>query len=566
MSRLLPYILILLLLSGCGGGGGSAPASSSAANDTTTLDEDTSTQVNVTANDTNISASSAEITKQPEHGTATISSGNISYTPDTDFNGTDTMSYSVDSNNNTGSNSATLTITVSSINDAPLAASDLSSTEVNTAIEIRVLDNDSDVDDDETSLMVEIVDNATNGFLAALNSGLVSYSPVLGFTGNDAFTYKLIDAMGAESNTVTVTITVVDPSKTLLLAEGMGIPTAGYTAENHTELGELIQVSAPVTFNVHTNAVSFIVSLTGSSVVLVDSLFIIDVQTPQGVTLPIRETIFCDLGLCTVQIPKRPEITTESGTWSLRLGTAATSIEDVDLSDYQLQLVSRIGPAPEVDSRISLAVKPFVTGTVSTSDIGEILSRFTAMAADSDIDVTLDPVTILTDTRFAEVSSDFRDTDTASLVLMGDPGKANIFFLEGFTDSGGTLLGISGGLPGSLGIASEYNGVLINSNATKGSGTATYLRTTAEFAFHEMNHLLGLFHTTEYDFALHDILNDTADCLEDSDLDNDGRADAEECTEGLNLMFWENDLQTPKEPLTSDQKSVLRFVPVSGPD
>jgi len=81
-----------------------------------------------------------------------------------------------------------------------------------------------------------------------------------------------------------------------------------------------------------------------------------------------------------------------------------------------------------------------------------------------------------------------------------------------------------------------------------------------------MNHLLGLFHTTEYDFALHDILNDTADCLEDSDLDNDGRADAEECTEGLNLMFWENDLQTPKEPLTSDQKSVLRFVPVSGPD
>jgi len=429
LSRLLPYILILLLLSGCGGGGGSAPASSSAANDTTTLDEDTSTQVNVTANDTNISASSAEITKQPEHGTATISSGNISYTPDTDFNGTDTMSYSVDSNNNTGSNSATLTITVSSINDAPLAASDLSSTEVNTAIEIRVLDNDSDVDDDETSLMVEIVDNATNGFLAALNSGLVPYSPVLGFTGNDAFTYKLIDAMGAESNTVTVTITVVDPSKTLLLAEDMGIPTAGYTAENHTELGDLIQVSAPVTFNVHTNAVSFIVSLTGSSVVLVDSLFIIDVQTPQGVTLPIRETIFCDLGLCTVQIPKRPEITTESGTWSLRLGTAATSIEDVDLSDYQLQLVSRIGPAPEVDSRISLAVKPFVTGTVSTSDIGEILSRFTAMAADSDIDVTLDPVTILTDTRFAEVSSDFRDTDTASLVLMGDPGKANIFFL-----------------------------------------------------------------------------------------------------------------------------------------
>ena len=571
MSRLLTTVLILSLLAACGGGGGgggSTPPqtdtpSSSAANDTVTLDEDSSTQVSVTANDTNVSASSAAITRQPEHGTASISAGSITYTPEADFNGADSIIYSVDSNNNTGSNSATLTITVNSINDLPVAVDDLGSTVINTSIEIDVLDNDSDIDDDEASLTVEIVDSATNGSLAVLNSGLVSYSPALGFTGQDAFDYRLADAAGGQSNTVTVTITVIDLTQTILLTEGITLPTSGYTSENNVELDELIQVSAPVTFNVHANAISFVVSLIGSNVILVDSLFIIDVQTPQGITLPIRETIFCDLGLCTIQIPKKPEIMTELGDWSLRLGTAASSMDFVDLNDYQLQLVSRIGPAPEADSRISLAVKPFVTGTISSSDIDEILNRFTTMAGNSDIDVTLSPITTLTDGKFAEVSSDFRSTDTASLVQMGDPDKANIFFLEGFTDSGGTLLGISGGLPGSLGIASEYNGVLINSNATRGSGTATYLRTTAEFAFHEMNHLLGLFHTTEYDFSLHDILNDTPDCIEDSDTDSDGRADTEECTDGLNLMFWENDLQTPKEQLTSDQKSVLRHSPVS---
>ena len=567
MFRFFSAVLVLTLLSACSGsgGGGSTPApSSSAANDAATLDEDTSIGVDVTANDTNVTPSTARITNQPANGTASISGGTITYTPNADFNGTDSIGYSVDSNNNSGSNSATLTITVNNVNDAPVAVNDASFTNINTSIEINVLANDADVDDDILLLTVQVIDDAANGSLALLENGLVSYQPVLDFTGQDSFTYQALDTAGGQSNIVTVTITVTDLSQTTLLIEDITIPTTGYTPENNTEIGELIQVSMPITFNVNANAISFVASLIGPSVLFVDSLFIIDVQTPQGIALPLKEVIFCDLGLCTILVPKKPEIETEPGNWSLRLGTLASSTSFVNFDDYRLQLVSRIGPAPEIGSRVNLAVKPFLTGEVSISDIEEILSRFTSMASDSDIDVTIDPLTILTEANFAEVSSDFRDANTTSLILMGDPDKANIFFLEGFSDAGGGgLLGIAGGLPGSLGLATEYNGVLINSTATQGFTTNTFLRTTAEIAFHEMNHLLGLFHTTEVDFSEHDILNDTPDCPQDNDLDNNGFADSDECPDGLNPMFWENDLLTPKTVLTADQTTVIRRSPIS---
>ena len=567
--RFVSTVLMLTLLTACGGGGGggsSPPPTSSAANDVLTLEEDTSAQVDVTANDTNITPSSARITSQPANGSASISGGTITYTPNADFNGVDSIAYAVDSNNNSGSHSATLSITVNSVNDAPVATSDASSTSINTPIEIDVLVNDSDVDDEIALLTVQIIDATTNGALTLLENQLVSYQPSLDFTGQDSFTYQALDAAGAQSNIVTVSITVVDLSQTVLLIEDIAIPTSGYTQENNIEIGQLIQVSAPITFNVNANAVSFIASLIGTSVQFVDSLFIIDVQTPGGITLPLKEVIFCDLGLCTIQVPKKPEIDTEPGAWRLRLGTLASSINLVDFDDYRLQLVSRIGPAPEIDATMRIAVKPFLTGSVSPGEITEILDRLSIMASISDIEVALEPVTLITEDRFTEVDSDFRDGNTASMVLMGEPDKVNLFFIEGFSDpGGGGLLGISGGLPGSLGLESVYNGVLINATATLGPNLDFYRRTTAEFAFHEINHLLGLFHTTEADFSEHDILNDTPDCSLANDINDNSKADADECPDGLNPMFWENDLSNSKTGLTSDQKSVLRYAPISSP-
>jgi hypothetical protein len=565
----LSFVLLLLTACGGGGGGGSSPAptpapapTSSAGNDALSVDEDTTAEIDVTANDTNVSASSAAITTEPANGIATMSNGVITYTPANNFNGSDTIAYSIDSNNNTGSHQASLTITVNSINDAPLAADDTAATNINTSLEITPLDNDLDVEGD--SLTVEIIEGATNGSTAVLPGGIISYAPILDFIGQDEITYQAVDSSGAISNTATITITITGLAQTNLLIQELTIPTTGYSDVPTTEPGEFILASPLIEFEVSDNAVSFVVSLIGSSVQQLDSLSIIGVRNPQGTVLNFRDTVFCDLGLCTIQLPKRPGIIKEGGTWALRVGTFASSTDFVDFSDYQLQLVSRIGPEPAVDSRTVITVKPFLTGSVSIEDIDAILTRLTDMVSASDIDVLIDPITVVENARFSEVDVDFRDADTRALVLMGDPMSVNVFFLEGFSNTGGGgLLGISGGLPGTLGLASEYNGVLVNGLATFSVDKETYHRTTAEFTFHEISHLLGLYHTTEADFSEHDILNDTPNCLQSQDTNSNGRADSRECLDGLNLMFWQNDLTKIKMSLTTDQKAVIRSSVVS---
>ncbi len=573
--RYLPLCLLCipLILTACGGGGGGgdtnpppAPASSSSAgNDTAVVTEDSSVQVNVTANDTNVTPNSVSIIRAPSNGTATTNAGTVTYTPNDNFAGTDSLDYSVNSSNNSGNNTATLSLTINSVNDAPVASDDAISTDRNTSFELDVLLNDSDVDDDTASLSIAIIDGTNNGSIAIVTGGLISYAPLTGFSGSDSFTYQVTDLAGAISNIATVSITVLLTGQSNIVVQDIVIPTTGYISENVAEFGQLMQVSPAVNFTVTADTISFAASLIGPSVLQFNSLIIVDIRNPQGIVFDRKDGIFCDLGLCTIQVPKRPEISTDPGVWTLRLGTFATSIDQVSLAAYSLQLASRIGVAPAPTDRIRLDVKPFLTGSLSPTLFDQILDRFATMADLNDISVTIEPLTVLSEQRFAQVSSDFRDSDTADLVRMGDADKINLFFIEGFSDPDGAgLLGIAGGIPGSIGIATEYNGVLLSGTATDNLNIAIHRRTTAEFALHELSHLLGLYHTTESDFSDHDVLVDTVECLENiHDTVADGQANADECPDGLNVMFWENDLFSAKELLTPDQKTVLRNVPVS---
>ncbi len=569
--RSLCIICTLFILTACGGGGGGSnppptPAStSSAGNDTAVVTEDGSVQIDVTNNDTNVSPGTVSIIRAPANGTATANAGTITYTPNDNFAGTDSLDYSVNSNNNSGNNTATVSLTVNSVNDAPVASNDTVSTDRNTSFELDVLQNDSDVDDDTADLSIAIIDGTNNGSIAIVSGGLVSYTPQTSFSGADSFTYQITDLNGATSNIATVSITVRLTGQSSITLQDIVIPTSGYQSENVTEFGQLMQVSPAINFTVTADTISFAASLIGPSVLQFNSLIIVDIRNPQGIVFDRKDGIFCDLGLCTAQVPKRPEIATEAGVWTMRLGTFATSIDQVSLPDYSLQLVSRIGVAPEPGARARLDVKPFLAGSLSPTLFEQILDQFVSMADRNDISITLEPLTILSEQRFAQVSSDFRDSDTADLVRMGDADKINLFFIESFSDPDGAgLLGIAGGIPGSIGIVTEYNGVLLNGTATDNLNIADHRRTTAEIALHELSHLLGLFHTTESDFSEHDILVDTVECLENvHDNDDNGEANADECPDGLNPMFWENDLFNTKELLTPDQKTVLRNVPVS---
>ena len=87
----------------------SAQSAVSAVNDAATVSEDASVTINVLANDTGTGLTLQSVT-DPPHGTAAISGGQVVYTPDQNFHGTDTFAYTV--TDGTTSVGAAVTVTV----------------------------------------------------------------------------------------------------------------------------------------------------------------------------------------------------------------------------------------------------------------------------------------------------------------------------------------------------------------------------------------------------------------------------------------------------------------------
>ena len=98
-----------------------------------------------------------------------------------------------------------VTITVMDVNEAPVAAGDAAETDVDTAVVIAVLDNDTDEDAGD-SLTVQSVTQPADGSATINIDGTVTYTPEVGFSGDDSFGYTVTD--GSLSATATVSVTV----------------------------------------------------------------------------------------------------------------------------------------------------------------------------------------------------------------------------------------------------------------------------------------------------------------------------------------------------------------------
>ncbi len=184
-----------------------------AASDSYSTNEDTPLSVaaaGVLANDTDVDGNplSAVLVSGPTNGSLTLNSnGSFSYTPNTNFNGTDSFTYRAH-DGTANSNLATVTITVSPVNDAPVATNDSYNTNEDTPLSVTaagVLTNDSDVDGNPLSAV--LVSGPTNGSLTLNANGSFSYTPNANFNGTDSFTYRANDGT-ANSNLATVTIIV----------------------------------------------------------------------------------------------------------------------------------------------------------------------------------------------------------------------------------------------------------------------------------------------------------------------------------------------------------------------
>ncbi len=161
--------------------------------------EDTSITIAVLANDTGLGDGSltVTITTAATNGTATaVAGGAATYVPTADFVGTDTFGYTVRDVNNDVS-TTTVTITVTPVNDAPVAVADLASTRIDRAVVIAVLANDTETDGDVLS--VTSVTVPLHGTAEIQPDGAVRYVPATGYTGADRFDYTISDGQGDQS-------------------------------------------------------------------------------------------------------------------------------------------------------------------------------------------------------------------------------------------------------------------------------------------------------------------------------------------------------------------------------
>jgi VCBS repeat-containing protein len=177
-----------------------------AINDSFQIDEDDVLADNVLLNDSDVDSDDlvVNLLTTVKHGNLTLNSdGSFLYFPDDNFNGNDSFIYEVSDGGLT--DTATVTLIIKPVKDAPVAVNDSVSTLQDTPIIINVLENDSDVDDEV--LAISNVGNAVNSSIKKNNDNTITYIPNTGFSGNDSFSYTISDSNG-ETATAIVSVAV----------------------------------------------------------------------------------------------------------------------------------------------------------------------------------------------------------------------------------------------------------------------------------------------------------------------------------------------------------------------
>ena len=188
-------------------------------NDAYSINEDQTVEFNVLLNDNdpqnNIVPDSLKIISVPLHGIATVngSSGTIIYTPEKDYFGDDNLTYKITDATNY-SDQAQVSITITPVNDPPVAVDDNISTQEDQSVQIDILNNDFDIDNQIDSSSVSIFKAPLHGQISFdATTYLLNYIPELNYNGDDSLVYEVADVSGASAQGIVhITITPVEDS------------------------------------------------------------------------------------------------------------------------------------------------------------------------------------------------------------------------------------------------------------------------------------------------------------------------------------------------------------------
>jgi hypothetical protein len=205
-------------------------------------------EIDVLANDSdpdgNTPLTVVNVTQPPAgEGSVTSSATSVTYTPPASVEQTLVTSFTYQAMDALGleSNVATVTVTVNPAppveeppaNEPPVANDDTASTTAGEAVVIDVLANDSDPDGNYPLTVVNLT-QPTQGSVTT-NGTTVTYTPPDSVANEitTSFTYQAEDALGAESNVATVTVTVSPASEPEPIVETLTVTSATVTARNN---------------------------------------------------------------------------------------------------------------------------------------------------------------------------------------------------------------------------------------------------------------------------------------------------------------------------------------------
>ncbi|WOO26257.1 tandem-95 repeat protein [Vibrio parahaemolyticus] len=225
--------------------------------DKATVVEDTPTIIKVLGNDTfedDGKVVSLDTNNGPANGTVSVNpDGSVTYTPNDNYVGKDTFTYVVTSGG--VSESTTVTVNVTPVNDAPVAKDDIATTQEDTAVTIDVLSNDTDVDGDKLSIQSATVPEA-QGKVEIVDGKLV-FTPAENFNGDAEITYTVTDGALTDQATVKVTVNAVNDTPVVesnIADQTLAEDFTPYTIDLNTAFSDVDNVDGELTFSVSGNS------------------------------------------------------------------------------------------------------------------------------------------------------------------------------------------------------------------------------------------------------------------------------------------------------------------------
>ncbi|MDW1890083.1 tandem-95 repeat protein [Vibrio sp. Vb1574] len=227
-----------------------------ATNDAIQTDEDSQVVIDVLANDSDIEGDDLIITSASvpeEQGIVEIIDGKLVFTPAENFNGNATISYTI--SDGELEDEAQVSVTVNSVNDAPIASNDTTITEEDSSVTVDVLPNDTDIDGDTLSIQSASVPE-TQGTVEIVDGKLV-FTPAENFYGDAEITYTVTDGALTDQATVNVTVNAVNDTPVVessLADQTLAEDFTPYTIDLNTAFSDVDNVDGELTFSVSGNS------------------------------------------------------------------------------------------------------------------------------------------------------------------------------------------------------------------------------------------------------------------------------------------------------------------------